>query len=324
MNPNTFDLNLLRVFEALMRDRSVSLAANKLGLSQPAVSNALARMREFVGDQLFVKTRSGMEPTALASELRGPLEHSLATILTALSSKSTFEPAKAAMTFTIIMIDIGEVTLLPSLLSNLATNAPAVNLKILDVDRRNYEDYLDNGIADMAIGGVMLSDSFRSLLLFESSQVALLDRRNSLLAWRADGSPYLSRKAYFKARHVAIVPRGTAASRFEIGLGKYGDQREIALAIPHAAVLPAILPGTELVATVPKVTANEVCKDPRMCSVALPYPVEVQAVSLWWHKRHDQDRSHIWFRNLVASTCRAKVVDRPLVHIGDDATEIAR
>src|SRR4029077_2495041 len=106
-------------------------------------------------------------------------------------------PAKAAMTFTIIMIDIGEVTLLPSLLSNLATNAPAVNLKILDVDRRNYEDYLDNGIADMAIGGVTLSDSFRSLLLFESSQVALLDRRNSLLTWRADGSPYLSRKAYF-------------------------------------------------------------------------------------------------------------------------------
>ena len=154
MNPNTFDLNLLRVFEALMRDRSVSLAANKFGLSQPAVSNALARMREFVGDQLFVKTRNGMEPTALASELRGPLEHSLATILTALSSKLAFEPATAAMTFTIIMIDIGEVMLLPSLLSNFATNAPAVNLKILDVDRRDYEDYLDNGIADMAIGGV--------------------------------------------------------------------------------------------------------------------------------------------------------------------------
>jgi DNA-binding transcriptional LysR family regulator len=299
INPNTFDLNLIRVFVALARDRSVSLAANRLGLSQPAVSNALNRLRSLLGDPLFVRTRHGMEPTALARSLEHPLEQTLADIRTALGRSVGFDPATAIRTFTLIMIDVGEIALLPSLLARFAVEAPSISLRVLDIGRQSYEDYLDGGVADMVLGDVTLSDTFRSHLLFESEPVALLDRSHPFIDVQPDGIPSISYEHYLEAQHVAIVPRGTVDSRLEAGLGPEARRRNIKLSIPHTGVLSAILPGTELIATVPDVTASALSRDPRLCRVALPFPVEARRVLLWWHKRQEDDEGHRWLRRAL-------------------------
>jgi DNA-binding transcriptional LysR family regulator len=299
INPNTFDLNLIRVFVALARDRSVSLAANRLGLSQPAVSNALNRLRELFSDPLFVRTRQGMEPTALARSLEHPLEQTLVDIRTALGRSVKFDPTTAIRTFTLIMIDVGETALLPSLLARLTAEAPSISLRVLDVSRQNYEDYLDSGVADMVIGDVTLSDTFRSRLLFESQPVALLDRSHPFIDVAPNQILSIGHDHYLEAQHVAIVPRGTIDSQLEACLGSEAQRRNIKLSIPHTAVLSVILPGTELIATVPDVTAIALLRDPRLCCVALPFPVEARRVFLWWHKRQDDDQGHGWLRQAL-------------------------
>jgi DNA-binding transcriptional LysR family regulator len=302
VNPNTFDLNLIRVFVALARDRSVSLAADRLGLSQPAVSNALNRLRDLLGDPLFVRTRQGMEPTTLARSLERPLEQTLADIRTALGRSVSFDPATAIRTFTLIMIDVGATAVLPSLLTRFAVEAPAISLRVLDVNRQSYEDYLDSGVADMVIGDVALSDTFRSQLLFKSEPVAVLDRSHPFVDVAPDGVPSISYQHYLEAQHVAIVPRGTIDSRLETGLGSEVQRRNIKLSIPHTAVLSTILPGTDLIATVPDVTADALSRDRRLCCVTLPFPVEARGVFLWWHKRQDDDEGHRWLRRVLADT----------------------
>jgi DNA-binding transcriptional LysR family regulator len=301
INLATFDLNLLRVFEALARHRSVSIAADRLGLSQPAVSNALNRLRDQLNDPLFVRTRRGMEPTAFAMSLTGPIERSLADIRTTLTQSLHFDPAVAIRTFTLIMIDVGEITFLPPLLAELVDRAPSIRLRVLDTYRQSYEEYLDSGEADMVIGGVMLSDAFRSCPLFESHQVALLDRDHPLICVSPEGEALIDRESYLRARHVAIVPRGPSASRQDVTLGFEPEERHIALSLPHAGVLSTILPGTDLIATVPDVTARALSRDGRLRSVVLPFLPAPQHVRLWWHRRHDQDAGHVWMRSVIIS-----------------------
>jgi DNA-binding transcriptional LysR family regulator len=144
------------------------------------------------------------------------------------------------------MIDVGETALLPSLLARLAAEAPSISLRVLDVSRQNYEDYLDSGVADMVIGDVTLSDTFRSRLLFESLPVALLDRSHPFIDVAPNQILSIGHAHYLEAQHVAIVPRGTIDSQLEAGLGSEAQRRNIKLSIPHTAVLSVILPGTEL------------------------------------------------------------------------------
>lgn len=302
VNPNTFDLNLLRVFEALMKDGSVSVAADRLGLSQPAVSNALNRFRDSLGDPLFVRTRKGMEPTALALTLRDPFQHSLATIRAALRQSLEFEPAASARTFTLIMVDVGEITFLPYLMSRISAAAPSISLRVLELGREDYEDYLESGSADLAIGRVTLRDSFRSEQLIASPYVAILDSDHPGIGVAPDGTRSITYETYLAARHIAVLPRGATGNPVDRALARDAQQRQIALSIPHTMVLSAILPGTGMIATVPETCVRVLCGDGRLCSVRLPFDAEPSHVLLWWHKRHEEDTGHRWLRTLIAST----------------------
>ena len=128
-------LRQLRLFEAIGQFNSVRRASEECSLSQPAVSNALNRFREALGDPLFVRTRNGMEPTALALNLRDPLQHSLATIRAALRQTLAFEPAGSDRTFTLIMVDVGEITFLPHIMTTISTAAPSISLRVLELGR---------------------------------------------------------------------------------------------------------------------------------------------------------------------------------------------
>jgi DNA-binding transcriptional LysR family regulator len=139
LNLTLVDLNLLRVFEAMMRERNVSQAAQRLNLTQPAVSNALARLRAAFDDPLFVRTRAGMEPTAVALTLYEPIEHGLTAIRTALSESVRFDPRTSGRRFTIITTDVGELTFIAELLKILAQEAPHIDLRVMEASSEEYE-----------------------------------------------------------------------------------------------------------------------------------------------------------------------------------------
>jgi DNA-binding transcriptional LysR family regulator len=300
VNLNTLDLNLLRVFEALIRDRSVSAAAERLRLTQPATSNALNRLRQFFGDPLFVRTRNGMEPTAIALALRDSVSDALAMIRGAVERSGGFDPKTSDRTFTLIMNDVGEITFLPTLLERLAKAAPFVDLRVRELGREDHEEALDSGAADIAVGRIKLSDTFRSQLLLLSTYVAVLSRDHPLVRRRKRFNA-ISYEDYLAARHVAVHPRGASGNPLERGLGADASRRRIALSIPHTTVLPSLLPGTELVATVPDSCIDLLCRDGRLVWAKLPFEMEPVRVMQWWHKRQDQDAGHLWLREQLSS-----------------------
>ena len=152
MNLRDIDLNLLVVFNQLLVERRVSKVAEKLGLTQPAVSNALARLRKLLGDELFLRTPRGMQPTPFADELAEPVAYALGMIHGALNQRSSFEPATSQRSFTIGMTDIGEIYFLPKLMDELARLAPGVSVSTVRNAAVNLKDEMEAGHVDLALG----------------------------------------------------------------------------------------------------------------------------------------------------------------------------
>src|SRR5438270_8326630 len=152
MNVQDVDLNLLRVFDAVLQERSVTAAAGRLGLTQPAVSNALARLRTLLGDALFVRTARGMEPTPFARGVAEPVRQALALLDTALAHGPGFDPASATRAFRFYMSDLGQVEFLPPLVERVQRLAPGVKLEAAAFDLEDIADALGSGALDIAVG----------------------------------------------------------------------------------------------------------------------------------------------------------------------------
>jgi DNA-binding transcriptional LysR family regulator len=303
-NRNTFDLNLLRIFDALVREGTVTAAADRLGLSQPAVSNALNRMRLLLGDPLFVRTRHGMEPTSFALRLCSPVQDGLAQIQSGLSQVMTFDPATSDRTFTVLMNDVGAACFLPAVTKGLLRVAPHVNLNVREFDHADYEDALDSGTADLAIGRVMLSETFRSKFLLKSSYVAVLRPDHPALTRKRGVRAFLTLDSYMAADQVAVSPRGATSNPVERAILKMHLNCRIVLNVPHATSLYNIIPGTDLIATVPDRCVEFLCRDKRLTWAELPIRIEPNMVYQWWHKRHDHDAGHCWLRDFISDAIR--------------------
>jgi DNA-binding transcriptional LysR family regulator len=298
INPNRLDLNLLRVLEALLIERSVSAAGERLGLSQPAVSNALRRLRTLTGDPLFVRTRHGMEPTPAARLLGDPVREGLATIRAGFARSASFDPRNARRAFTLLMNDVGASSFLPPVLRRLAAEAPQVDVVVQDRDLASYADALDSGTADLAVGRIVLSGAFRSRPVVTSPYVVVLDRDHPLLTRGRDGAPRLTMAAYLDVPHIVVSPRGATENPVERELAALGRARRIALGVPYISTLAAILPGSGMVATVPDRCVPTILRGLPLISVPLPFPLPANAVRQLWHPRHDLDPGHAWLRGL--------------------------
>ena len=299
VNLRTFDLNLLRVFEAIYRDGSVSRAADQLGVSQSAVSNALNRLRYQLDDPLFVRSSQGMDPTPKAAQLAATLLEGMTTIRSALVESATFDPTTSRRRFTLLMTDVGEITFLPTILARLSREAPNVDLVVMEQGLERYGELLDNGTVDLAIGRIALLENFMSESIHSSPFVVLLSRDNPYLRWGANGEPMLDLDAYLAAPHVQVKPRGMTGDLVEQALRGY-PRRRMAMSIPHATVLPVIIENTYLLATIPQVCANHLLANSSLISVPPPFEIERNSVSLWWHKRNHKDPGHRWLRDAFA------------------------
>jgi DNA-binding transcriptional LysR family regulator len=242
-----YDLNLLLIFEALMEHKNVSAAASALGLTQPTVSHALNRLRRMYGDQLFVRTGRGMQPTSTALKLFEPLVQALGQIRSTLECRESFNPTRDARTFRLLLTDIGSVTFLPSLLKYLQENAPRVRLDTDIVSQAAYKDVLENGQIDLAIGQMpSLSGGFFQQRIFEDEYVCVVGVRHP----RIRKAPTLV--DYLQEQHVRVVVPGRPQSAVDEALAKLNMKRSVMISVPqYLAILP-ILSATQLVATVPR------------------------------------------------------------------------
>lgn len=245
MNISTFDLNLLRVLDALLRERNVSRAAERLALSQPAVSNALNRLRDLLDDPLLVRVGRAMQPTPRALELEGPIRAALRQIEESLSEGTRFDPASSRQRFTIAMTDYAEMLLMPRLLPRLAEQAPGVRLDVRHLTPRLPAEALEKGELDLVLGRFeALPPRFSaSRWMSESLQVVACKGHPQL-------HQGLSLQTFLQLRHL-WVHGGQTRGMVEQWLSEQGLAREIVYSTPNYLQAAHIAAGSELVAVLP-------------------------------------------------------------------------
>jgi len=293
MDIRAVDLNLLKAFDALVNERAVTRAAGRIGLSQPAMSHALARLRSLFGDELFVRTPSGMEPTARAREIAPLVTTAIEHIEAALNLGAGFEPARSTAIFTAGMAEYAEVALVGRLAAAFATQAANATLRLLPVTGAEAAEQLDRGEIDVAVAHLgRLPPHLDSVLLLRDPFVIVAHKEHPITA----AAPSL--EAYAALDHVLVSPRGDTSGALDRLLAEHGLKRRIALLVATYLAIPAALAASNLVATVPRRTAQQIAA---IAEVAiLPLPIEFSAtVSMAWHRRAAGDPAQAWFRTLL-------------------------
>lgn len=294
MSVDQLDLNLLRVFAGILREGSVTAAASAMHLSQPAMSNALARLRKRFDDVLFVRTPKGMEPTPFAKLLAEPIQHALALIDGALVKDRRFDPATTDRVFRFHMSDIGEMVFLPPLLERLALHAPGIRVEVNALPSPALHDALTSGELDLAVGFLPeLGRPLRSAALFRDPYMALIRADHPGIGAR------LTKRAFAAAQHCLVQSIGSGHSVIEEALRANGLERRIALRVPHFTVVPMILARTDLVVSVPSRVARVFESSGRFRALPLPVAVPRADVRLHWHERFEHDAGNIWMRALL-------------------------
>lgn len=288
------DLNLLVVFQQLLIDRRVSKVATHLGLSQPGVSNALARLRKLTDDPLFLRTPRGMEPTPLAEQLAVPTAQALEVIHAALNQKATFDPATSRRGFTVGMTDIGEIYFLPKLMKALSRLAPHVSLSTVRNTAVNLQDEMEAGHVNLAIGLLpQLKAGYFQRRLFRQHYVCMFRRGHPL----DKGS--ISLDDFSGADHVVVVSEGTGHGQSDELVRRRKIFRKVVLTVPHYVAVGHILHDSDLVATVPERLAQALVTPFDLSFVPHPAKLPEIAINLFWHGRYHKDPGIEWLRALV-------------------------
>jgi DNA-binding transcriptional LysR family regulator len=291
MNVRDVDLNLLRVFDAVLRERGVTPAAAGLGLTQPAVSNALARLRGVFGDPLFVRTPSGMDATPFARELAEPVRHALALLEAALAHGPGFDPASATRAFRFYMSDLGQIEFLPPLIERVQRAAPGVRLEAVALEVDDIADALATGALDLAVGFLPgLSPPVRRRALFRDPYLCLMRADHPIKA--------LTRRRFQEASHALVTYRG-GHRVVEEALERGGLARRIALRLPHFTVVPMVLERTDLICTLPARVARVFERRGGLKSLGPPVAIPPADVAVHWHERFEADPGNRWLRELV-------------------------
>lgn len=294
MELHELDLNLLVVFNQLLAERRVSKVADNLGVSQPAVSNSLAKLRKLLGDDLFLRTPKGMEPTPYAEQLAESVSYALAMIHSGVNQRTSFDPSTASRSFTIGMTDIGEIYFLPALLERLRRDAPGVTLSTVRNTTVNVRDELEAGKVDVAIGLLPhLKAGFFQRRLFMQSYVCLMRRGHRLDKRR------LSLAEFSAAEHLVVVSAGTGHGKVDDLLQRSGVERRVRLNVPHYVSVGHILQGSDLIATVPERLADRLLGPFGLVKLAHPAKLPDIAINVFWHAKYHRSPANRWLRTVL-------------------------
>ncbi len=296
MNLNKVDLNLFIVFDAIYTEANLTRAGQIVGITQPAVSNALARLRETFNDPLFVRTAQGMVPTPMAQNIIAPVRSALQQLRISVQESRTFTPSQANKTYRISMTDLTEAVVLPPLFQRLRRMAPNVSIESMLSRRRDTTKELAAGRLDFAVDAPLNTDpQVRHVKLMEDRYVCAMRRGHPL------SKDKISLDEYLSLTHIHISSRRSGLGYIDLSLGKIGLQRRVALRSQHYLMASTVMQSTDLAMTVPERFARR--ND--LHYVALPVndvpPLETH---LYWHESTDQDPANRWMREQIIEICQ--------------------
>ncbi|REE06550.1 LysR family transcriptional regulator [Paraburkholderia sp. BL27I4N3] len=292
------DLNLLLVFDALYRSRSTTRASEELHLTQPAVSNALKRLRTLFEDELFVSTREGMLPTTRAKEIASLVADGLGSFRLAIQAHRPFDAASATRTFHLYVSDLAQAIFLPPLAAKIRSAAPGVRIVTVDPQLNDAQQMMTRGQIDLAIGMFSgLEGEFHQQRLFEENYVALLRAGPSSIKETLTSAQFLD------ADHLIYTPTAGSHAKFEAALDaifkEHGKTRSVAMQVAHSVSLDRIIASSNMVACIPSRLAQTLSGRTDVRSCPLPFDIPPMDIVQLWHAQFQKDDGHRWLRTLV-------------------------
>ncbi|MND12711.1 HTH-type transcriptional regulator SyrM 1 [compost metagenome] len=302
MDFHGIDLNLLAAFDALMSECNVTRAATRVGVSQPAMSAALSRLRKLLGDPLFLRSAEGLLPTPRARELAEPISQALRQLEATLVRKPDFVPAVAKLTVNLGLSDYPVFVVLPALLEALTEQAPGISVNVHAFNDRDHAvDLLDAGAIDVAIGVPPTHSDGRIL-----TRPILRDEFVTIIASKHPAARRgMNMKTYLSLPHALASPEGQRHGLVDQALAQLGQQRTLALTLPHMFALPAIVARTGMTATVMKRVALQSPAGRQLAFFPPPVTLPEIVFYLIWHRRSDGHQAQKWLRTLIESIALA-------------------
>lgn len=305
----TLDLNLLKVFDVVMSERNVTRSAQKLAMTQPAVSNALRRLRDALGTELFVASRQGVTPTAQALAWWPVVRDALQRLQDALAPQS-FDPAQHSRTFTLAMAEATAALLLPALLRATTPAGSQVQLRVVALATRDPRALLEQGQMDLALGffpelrGQLAAQGPEALMriepLYTSDYVAVMRRGHPLAA-----EPQLGLDAFCSARHVRVSFAGRARGFVDDALQPLHRRRDVVLTVSHFFPALRLVQSSDLITVLPRSFVQASGHAARLVVRTLPLALPDIQTSMLWHRRHERDEAQAWLRERVHQAAAA-------------------
>jgi DNA-binding transcriptional LysR family regulator len=294
-----YDLNLMPVFITLMEERSVTRAAERLGITQPALSNALTRLRAMLRDQLFIRQRYGVQPTQMAEELAPVIAAALAKIDDVVRGQQDFDPAQAELQVTMAPNSYVEFVLVPAIVARLRETAPGVKLRLTPFGSDLGETGVVSGTTALVLGRIVDAPDNLVVQHLMDDGLACVVR-----AGHPEVSDSISREQYERLKHVIMLPPGRLrAGLFQI-LELQGLRREVAVSVTHFLAIPEVIASTDYCTTLPAQICRRLAHDTRLKVLAPPVDLGTFPVQMAWHVRYRNDPMHRWLRSLIVEATK--------------------
>jgi DNA-binding transcriptional LysR family regulator len=302
VNLKHLDLNLLVVFEAIYSAGNISHAANQLAMSQPAVSNALARLRELLDDPLFVRAKRGVEPTNKAKAIIGPVRDALALIRRQLGGSDEIDFATVQRRFRLLMIDALEPVLIPPVLKIITEKAPGISIETVSGFRVDFVNEIINGTLDLAFYVFPFNAPDIVTVPICPVDVVFVARR---------GHPRIGKtldvETFKSLKHVTLIPELRAMTHVEKDMAAHQVPRDAAYMVSRMWSVAPIVERSDLVGVLPRRFAQEIARNFDIVLYEPPMKIAEQYLYMMWHKKNEHDAGHRWLREMFLSIIPSEV-----------------
>lgn len=294
-----YDLNLLPVFRALMEERSVTRAAERMGMTQPALSNALARLRVMMQDQLFIRERYGIQPTPVAIALAPGISEALDSLDEAVRGQQDFDPAQAERLFTIALTGYVEFALMPAIVARLQQVAPGIALRLIPYGNDLVEAGVVSGTTALVLGRMVdPPDNLVVQHLMDEGFACIVRKSHPRIG------DTLTREQFERTKHVNVMPAGRLRAGLFQALARQELKRDVAISVTNFFAVAEMVAVTDHIATLPVLICERLRNDPRLKVVPTPVDLGTFPVEMAWHVRYRNDPAHRWLRSLIADVVR--------------------
>ena len=299
MNIDTLDLNLLKVFDAVYREQNLSRAAQRLGMSQPGVSQSLNRLRQQTGDPLFVRQAHGVTPTAFTEAIAAPVRKALDGLSTVLNAQGSQNIRQTDRRLRVAMSDYSQSLVLAPLLRVLDEQAPNLELRVFPDTGFNLHDALNEGELDLVLGAIPpLNEHFRHEELYTEEFVCIARANHPLIRGQ------LSLEAYRELRHVGLTVRAAQSSKIDAACLAHGFQRQIKVVVPSFLAMPFLVAASDAIATLPRRLLRLVPHHLDLQILKPPVDLRTAILRIYWPERNHHDPVLLWLRKQLLTICQ--------------------